>query len=95
MKTKNRLHELAVALDQFGFEHDTCDYWDTVDDRQSNIESLERDLTDEKRIKDLKTAGLFSKGCSVSRAAFFFPSEKPSILSDSLIIVIHNDFAIF
>ena len=55
MKTKNRLHELAVALDQFGFEHDTCDYWDTVDDRQSNIESLERDLTDEKRIKDLKT----------------------------------------
>lgn len=51
---KNKAHELAVALDQFGYEHDTYDYWDTVDDRLSNIESLERDLTDVKRIEDLK-----------------------------------------
>ncbi len=52
--SKNRLHELAVTIDRFGYEHDTYDYWDTVDDRLSNIENLEKDLTDKKRIEDLK-----------------------------------------
>ena len=51
---KNKVYSLAVALDQFGYEHDTYDYWDSVNDRLSNIESLEKDLTDKKRIEDLK-----------------------------------------
>ena len=49
----NKFRILAQKIDEFGYNYDTYDYWDTVDDREANVDQLTQDLTMQKRRADI------------------------------------------